>query len=425
MDKELLKHILLEQHQIHNPIDTISRELKTRIHRYEKTPFILIISGIRRSGKSTLLHQIRSDLDNGFYVNFDDERFIDFSIQDFHLLHELLIELFGDRDIFFFDEIQNIRGWERFVRRLQDSGKKIYVTGSNASMLSKELGTHLTGRHISFPLYPFSFKEFLKFKQQPYGSLDRLTTREKSILKRYFNEYITKGGFPEYLQTEKKEYLESLYENIIYRDIITRYKLPNEKPLLETAYYASSNLGKEISFNSIRKLTGLSSATTIHDYFKYLENSYLLFLVPKYSPSLKKQIYQAKKVYIIDTGLANIIGFRPSTDQGRMLENIVFLQLKRNDHEIYYHKDKHECDFIIRDGMRISQAIQVTTILHETSRQREIQGLLEALEHYKLKEGLILTTDQEELVQIDQKKILIKPIWKWLLEDSRSQKEHE
>jgi len=416
MDREKLKQLLLEQSQIKIPQDTIPRELQTYISEFRDTPFIVIISGIRRSGKSTLLHQTRSEYENNnYYVNFDDERFVDFTVDDFQTLYEILIELFGDKNIFFFDEIQNIKIWERFVRRLHESGKKIYVTGSNASMLSRELGTHLTGRNVSFSIYPFSFKEFLQLKKYSYGSLNRLTTKQKSMLKRYFNEYLEKGGFPEYLQTEKKEYLKSLYENILYRDIITRYHLPQEKPIKEVVFYSASNIGKEISYNNLRKLANLSSATTIREYFEYLENSYLAFLIPRYNPSLKKQIYYNKKIYFIDTAMAKILGFRASDDLERMLENIVFLQLKRKNKEIYFHKNKYECDFIIRKGTRISEAIQVTYRFDE-NKVREINGLLEALRTYKLKEGLLLTSEIEDEIVEGKRKIIIKPIWKWLLE---------
>jgi len=416
MDRENLKQILIEQHRTKNLTHLIPRELLTTIKGFQKTPFIIIISGIRRSGKSTLLHQMKTDfLHESYYVNFDDERFLNFTVEDFQALHETLIELFGNKNTFLFDEIQNIPGWERFVRRLQDTGKKIIVTGSNASMLSRELGTHLTGRNIPFSLYPFSFNEYLLFKNHAPKSRTTLTTEQKSMLKKLFNDYLQKGGFPEYLQTEKEEYLKAVYENILYRDIITRYNLSNEKTIKEVVSYAVSNIGKEISFNNLRKLTGLTSATTIREYFEYLENSYLTFLIPRYSPSLKKQIYSNKKVYFIDTAMAKILGFRTSDDLERMLENIVFLHLKQNNKEIYFHKEKYECDFVIKKGNTIVEALQVTSNLQE-NKDRELNGLLEALQTYKLKQGLILTTDQEGEIIENKKKIILKPVWKWLLE---------
>jgi predicted AAA+ superfamily ATPase len=364
------------------------------------------------------MNEIRKDhLHESYFVNFDDERFFDFTIEDFQTMQELLIELYGEREIYFFDEIQNIRGWERFVRRLHDNGKKVYVTGSNASMLSREMGTHLTGRHLSYSLYPYSFKEFLRFKKYELPIPEVLTTVEKSTLKRHFNEYIEAGGIPEFVKNRDELYVKTLYENIIYRDIIARYNLKDEKALKTTAYFAASNIAKEISYNNVRKLTGLSSATTIKEYFEYLENSYLAYLLPRFSTSLKTQVYSNKKVYFIDTAIAKMLGFRTSEDYGRILENMVFMELKRRKFEIYYHRENKECDFVIRDGYNIAEAIQVTKSLENTdTRKREIEGLFDALETYNLSEGLILTDDTEDKMEIDGKKITVKPIWKWMLE---------
>ena len=414
MNKEQLRDILLLQNEkITTDEFLIERELLKKITEFENTPFVIIISGVRRCGKSTLLKQIRPD--DSYYINFDDERFVSFSVDDFQQMYEMLIELFGERKKFFFDEIQNIKGWERFVRRLHNQNNKIYVTGSNASMLSKELGTHLTGRHIALELFPFSFGEYLLFKNYELKELDRLTSIEKSKIRNIFLEFLDKGGFPEYLRTGKTEYLKNLYENILYRDIIVRHNLRSEKPLKITTHFAASNVGKELSFNSIKNLTGLTSATTIKEYFQYLENSYLMFLLPMYSDSLKKQIYNNKKVYCIDSKLAETVGFRFSQDRGRMLENAVFLQLKRQCKEMYYHRGKKECDLVVKEGNAIVAAIQVTWSLNDENRKREIGGLMDALNSYDLDEGLILTFDREDEFKKDGKRIIIMPVWKWLL----------
>jgi hypothetical protein len=418
MDKEKLKILLKEQNDhIKEVEDLVKRELLDEI-KGRKSDLITIVAGLRRVGKSTLMNEIRKDhLHESYFVNFDDERFFDFTIEDFQTMQELLIELYGEREIYFFDEIQNIRGWERFVRRLHDNGKKVYVTGSNASMLSREMGTHLTGRHLSYSLYPYSFKEFLRFKKYELPIPEVLTTVEKSTLKRHFNEYIEAGGIPEFVKNRDELYVKTLYENIIYRDIIARYNLKDEKALKTTAYFAASNIAKEISYNNVRKLTGLSSATTIKEYFEYLENSYLAYLLPRFSTSLKTQVYSNKKVYFIDTAIAKMLGFRTSEDYGRILENMVFMELKRRKFEIYYHRENKECDFVIRDGYNIAEAIQVTKSLENTdTRKREIEGLFDALETYNLSEGLILTDDTEDKMEIDGKKITVKPIWKWMLE---------
>ncbi len=184
MKNEQLKDILLLQNKSKPTESFVNRDLLSELNKFKNTSFVKIISGIRRSGKSTVLQQIRSD--NDYYVNFDDERFFDFTVNDFQRMYELLVELFGRKKTFLFDEIQNISGWERFVRRLHNDGLNVFVTGSNASMLSRELGTHLTGRNISFELFPFSFNEFLIYKGREISNLTHLTSIEKSEIKKIF-----------------------------------------------------------------------------------------------------------------------------------------------------------------------------------------------------------------------------------------------
>ncbi|MCK5357132.1 MAG: ATP-binding protein, partial [Elusimicrobiales bacterium] len=396
MEKTILKEIVLDQKNKKMPVDFVRRDIELKVKK-DKGDHIVIISGIRRCGKSTLLNSIRQERkESDYFLDFDDERLIDFSVNDFQLLYEVFLELFGEQRVFYFDEIQNISGWERFIRRLHNNGNKVYITGSNASMLSRELGTHLTGRFIETCLYPFSFTEFLKFKKFEYNHNLHLNTQEKIKLKRMFNEYLRLGGFPSYIKTEDNDYLKSLYESIIYRDIIVRYKLPQEKPLKEVVHYCASNIAKEISFNSLKDIAGIKSSTSIKEYFEYLENSFFVFLLNRFDYSLKKQIYFNKKVYFCDMAMANNIGFHFSEDFGRVLENIVFLQLQRQGKEIYFHKSKVECDFLVKEKNRIIMAIQVSRSLkNKETRDREIFGLIDAIKQYKLKSGLILTEDEE------------------------------
>ncbi len=332
-------------------------------------------------------------------------------------MYESFIELLGEKNIFYFDEIQNIDGWERFVRRLHDEKKKVFVTGSNASMLSRELGTRLTGRYLEINLYPFSFLEFLKFKNLKINENDFYLTESKIKLKKHFEEYLTNGGLPEYLKTQNRDYLKLLYDNILYRDVMVRNKLTNEKPLKELVYVVANNISEEISFNSLKKALNLGSSTTVKEYFDYFENSFLIFIVPKFDYSLKKQIYSGKKVYIIDTGLAVSLGFRTSKDLGRLLENLVFIELKRRKKEVYYYSDKKECDFVIKEGLKIIEAIQVCYELNSENREREINGLLEAMNKFKLKKGIILTHDQSEEIIDDDKIIKAVPVFRWLITD--------
>ncbi len=410
-----LKTVILDQNIINLEPNLIRREKFDILDKWHREPNIIIISGLRRSGKSTLLFQ-QKDIHDGYYLNFDDERLVSFCIEDFQIMDELFHELFGDKNVYYFDEIQNITGWERFVRRLHDAGKKIYITGSNARLLSKELGTHLTGRYLQCNLFPFSFKEFLLLKNIEYKKEDFFTTQGKANLKRALNSYFTLGGIPEYLKTENKEYIKTLYESIIYRDVLVRYNISNEKTMKELMLFVLSNIGKLISYNSLKNILKLKNPTTVKEYFNFLENSYLVSLISKFSYSLKENIYANKKVYMIDNGFPTILGFRFSDDKGRLLENLVLIELKRRNKEIYYYQEKHECDFIVLEGLKINQAIQVCYELSDENKTREYNGLLEAIKSFKLSEGMLLTHDQEGDIIIDNKKVIIKPVWKWLLE---------
>ena len=221
-------------------------------------------------------------------------------------------------------------------------------------------------------------------------------------------------------KTKHSEYLHSLYQNILYRDVIVRHNIRNHQALKELVYYLASNIGKECSFNSLTKTLGLSSVTSVSDYCKFLEDSFLCFFINRYDPSLKKQFQSPKKVYFIDQALAITVGFRFSEDIGRLLENIVFLELKRRGHILYYYHGKKECDFLIKKGRYITDAIQVCVSLDDPKTQkREIEGLMEAMQQHQLTSGIILTSDtlseQTEMVGTKTFKIRILPIWYWLL----------
>lgn len=419
MDSRILKELITEQKKDFEKKEKfVERTILKEIKQYIKLPHVVIISGLRRSGKSTLLKEIKHTYyknEDIYYFNFEDERLINFTLNDFNLLYEIFMEVIGKSNIFFLDEIQVVDGWEAFVRRMYEKGFKFFITGSNSSMLSREMGTKLTGRSISIELYPFSFKECLSYKNINTNK-DLFLTEDRAIIKKEFNKYLEKGGLPEYRIYNNDKTLIDLYENILYKDVIVRYNLTDEKSLKELTHFIFSNYGKEISYNNLKSMLNLGSVNTVKNYIDHLENSFLIFTIPKYNESLKKQIYAKKKVYVIDTGLINLISFKFSKNSGRILENIVFLELKRRNKEIFYHKEKSECDFVIKDKLKIIQAIQVTQNLDESNKNREIEGTLEALKKYKLKKGLILTYNQDEEINIDNKKIIVKPVWKWLLE---------
>lgn len=424
MHRTMLREIVLEQDKSRKEINLgIKRLALNKISKQIKLPHTVVISGIRRTGKSTLLNQIiTSFYEKGvYYFNFEDERLVDFCVSDFNSLYESFLELYGERKVFFFDEIQNVPKWEVFVRRMQDKGAKFFITGSNASLLSKELGTKLTGRCISMELYPFSFHEFLAFKGYKLKINALSYTAERAAIKKYFSEYLRYGGMPEYLKYKDETLLKRIYEDILYRDIVARYDIKQIKTLRKLGLYFLSNIGSPFSYNNLKKTLGVGSMNTIKSYSNFLENSYLVFFISKFSYSLKQQLMAHKKVYCVDNGLAESIAFQFSKNKGKFLENLVFLELKRKYPEIYYYKTSNnlEVDFLIKSGRKDIALIQVSDNLdNEKTRQREINSLSRAMDELKLKKGLILTEDMDEEIKTNGKIILVQPIYKYLLESA-------
>ena len=240
MHKDLIKTVIADQdYYFEQAKDSIKREFSGNFCNSQD---IVIITGIRRCGKSTLLQQIRAtQTEKDYYINFDDERLVSFKVEDFQMLLELFYELFGEQKTFYFDEIQNVEQWERFVRRLHDTGNKVYITGSNARMLSRELGTHLTGRYLSYELYPFSFKEFILCKNPDLLGKNYYKTNVKAEFLALFHEYFNNGGFPNFVKTGDELALKTLFENILYRDIMVRNNITNEKEIKELVSYLAGN----------------------------------------------------------------------------------------------------------------------------------------------------------------------------------------
>ena len=416
--KDLLKQIILEQQEIlHAPN-------KRYVQRYIadewlQTSEILIISGIRRCGKSVLMQQMRDRLvEKDFFFNFDDERLANFKLDDFQKLQECFVELFGEQHTYYFDEIQNIEGWERFVRRLYNAGNKIIITGSNARMLSRELGTHLTGRYIQVEIYPFSFQEYLAMNEIPVNAKTLYTTTGRATMVKSFVKYMECGGFPKFLQDGSVSYLTSLYESIIYRDILTRNGLTNEKEMLELMFYLASNATKRVTYSSLGKVVGIQHPDTIKNYLEYIQQTYLISQLFRYDPSVKKQMMSPKKIYFVDNAIIKRIGFNATENNGVFLENLVFIELKRRGWDVYYYADKKECDFIVRKGLHISDAYQVTLKMDSPqTREREIAGVREAMQAYSLSKGYILTFEGKETINFDDGTIVeVVPVWEWILQ---------
>jgi predicted AAA+ superfamily ATPase len=400
MLKDVLKSIILSQQEWNIPeAKEIPREQFDRFNSLP--PFSYILTGVRRSGKSTLLRQVMRYHGSKNYFNFEDSRTAGFEVGDFRILEELFTELFGSHTISFFDEIQNVPEWERYVRDAIDRKKTVVITGSNARLLSRELGTKLTGRHLDFEVYPFSYREFLTYLKLNPGA-DSYTL------------FLKNGGIPGYLDFGKGEMLSTLVSDILVRDIFSRYNLRNHESYRKIVQFLLSNTGKEISFNNIKNSFEIGSASSVMDFLNYLIDAYLIFLVPRFDTSLKVQARNPRKVYVIDQGLANFSSVSGSPDQGRLLENAVFLDMKRSGKEIWYFKGRKECDFITRSDKNIYSAVQVSWKVGEQNEKREIEGLLEAMNYLDLPEGNIFTLDQQDKFKKDGKTIHIIPAWKWM-----------
>jgi uncharacterized protein len=348
----------------------------------EITSHALIISGIRRCGKSTLLHQwLKNERKGAFYLNFEDPRLVELELNDFTRLDQIITE--QKIKALFFDEIQVIEEWERYVRQKLDEGFQIVITGSNASLLSSELGTKLTGRHITKELFPFSWKEFCEFQS--------LELSEASLKK-----YMEAGGFPEYVKTKNDDILHQLFEDILLRDIAVRYGVRDVKTLQQLALYLISNVGNLVTGNKLKSLFGIGATSTVMEYFSHLEQTWLLHFIPKFSYSLRKQSINPRKVYAIDTGLINVNSKSFSGDGGRILENLVFLNLRRSFKEICYFSEKGECDFVVSENSEPKILLQVCYELTPDNLDRELNGLYEALDFFNLDKGFIVTLSQSD-----------------------------
>ena len=400
IQKDFLKEMIRQQEiNLHAKEEGMIRDSLCTLPDIDN--YALIVSGVRRCGKSTLLHQLlKKKHTESLYINFDDPRLYDFEISDFQKLDQLITEA-GNR-VLMFDEIQIIKGWERYVRQKLDENFKVFVTGSNASLLSKELGTSLTGRHITSELFPFSFKEFCRFKD--------IEPNEHAT-----KEYMQLGGFPEYLKNPIEEILANLLDDILIRDIAVRYGIKDIRGLKRLTVFLLSNIGNLTSANKLREPAGINSTTTILEYLSHLEQSYLVSLVPMFDYSLKKQTINPKKIYAIDMGLVTSNVNRIKGDEGHKLENMVYNTLRLRYKDIYYHRRDNECDFITLEKGAITQAIQVCMELNADNQSREFDGLIDALKFYKLTEGYIITLNQEDVFQIENLKIKVIPYHKWQL----------
>lgn len=386
-----------------------------------QTKEVVDIVGPRRSGKSSvikLLIQKLKSKGNSLYINFEDPFFLQHSkptvIEE--LIQAYTAYFSSSVSYVFFDEIQNITSWEKAIRKLRDSGQyKIFITGSSSKLLSSEFASLLTGRHISYQLLPLSFSEYLTFRNVPLPDKTQILL-QSAILQKHFEEYLNIGGFPAIVLSNNQELLKQYFTDIVQKDIVGRYEVRQPLILEKMAAYLISNGAKIISLSSLQKLYGISYelASTYTDYFK---DAFLLFDTTQFSYSLKTQQKALKKIYPVDVGIANAVSFRFSEESGRMLETLVFIELKRRKQEAYYYKTSKgkEVDFLVKEE-KTKQLIQVAwDMVDVKTKQREISSLLEAMEEQRLNNGLVLTFNTKDHINADKKHIAIRPAYEWLL----------
>ncbi len=421
MDKEILRLVIADQRKIieerFKNKDIIIRNSSKDISL--KHPTALVILGVRRCGKSTLSQQLLIGSKFG-YINFDDERLLGVTEKDLNVILQIFYELYGtDLDNIILDEIQLVPGWEPFVSRLRDT-KKVIVIGSSSKLLSGELSTRLTGRHLDLLLFPFSFSEFLFYKK--WAIPKAFSTTDKAKVVGLLDEYISSGGFPERF-TLGRQIVRNIYTDILTKDVVIRHKIKHIDDLRQVARFLVSNSAKEFTYSSLRDITKAKNVITLSNWVRYLEEAYLLFKVERFSYKLKQTILAPKKIYCVDNGIISEVSPEPTKNKGRLMENVAAIELiKKSKNEagfdLFYWKDHkgREVDFVVKKGRNVEQLIQVTyASSSEAIEKREIDSLISASEELGCKDLLVLTLDYEGNLTAGAKKISCIPLWKWLL----------
>ncbi len=422
--KQLLKQIIRDFHLNEN-FDVKPRNIQPPID----TKKIITLIGVRRCGKTSIFYHMINQLIEKIektkilFLNFEDERF-ELNSDELDLILQAYMELYPSYKLsecyFFFDEIQNIPNWEKFIRRMYDTiSKNIFITGSNSKLLSSEIATSLRGRTLNFEIFPLSFKEYLSFKDI---EVDFYSSKSLAFIKNAQESFLKNGSFPETLFLEEiyaNKTLQEYFNVLLYKDLAERYNITNTVALKFFLKRIISSSTKQISINKIfneLKSSGIKiGKNTLYEFLEYVQNIYLALTLQKYDNSLINKELGEKKIYSIDIGLNNATEFRFSDDIGKSLENAVFLELKRKEFDIYYYRtSKSECDFLIFDKNTISDVIQVTfDMSDENTKSREIKGLIEACKNFDLKSGTIINFDSEDELIENGIKIKIIPFYKW------------
>ena len=394
----------------------VQREGLQNARKNMKNNLIKVIVGPRRAGKSVFAIQMLEGWDFA-YLNFDDERLLD--ISDYDDLLKAIRQVYGETKCILFDEIQNLQNWELFLNRLHRKGFNLVITGSNSRLLSRELATHLTGRYIQFQIFPFSFSEFLRARNFVIDETLDMKERQGMILN-LLNEYLDKGGYPEVLikNIDPKSYITTLVESILFKDIVKRYNVRYAKKLHDLGLYLITNHSNEFSYTRLKKALEFKSVHTVENYTDYLNEAFLIFNTERFSHKVKEQMKSPRKVYAYDTGVINAVKFKTAPDTGRLIENMVAIELLRKGKEFYYYKtrDGKEVDFTVKEGLKVSQLMQVChDIDDDKTKKREINALVKVADETGCDNLRVLTWDYEARESFGEREIHYLPLWKWLI----------
>ncbi len=411
-------------------VDSQERIFKGIVKREFNIPLdsnkIVSLIGIRRCGKTTIMFDLIDRLrrtiskDRIFYINFEDDRLFPINLEDLDDLIEAYYELYPqnrDKKVYvFLDEVQNIKNWELFVRRVYDTlNVQIFITGSSSKLLSSEIATSLRGRTLTYEIFPFSFKEYLNYKNI---EINLYSSKSISYIKNAFNSYLKEGGFVETFDKPKdiqRKILKDYMDLIIYKDLVDRYSIKNQALLKHLIKYVFVNMGTLISFNKLyneyKSLGFKVSKDTLYDYMEYLQDAYVAFTSPIFRNSVKEEQRNPKKIWVIDNGFKTLFSASLSDDYSKLYENLAFLHLRRKEQDIYYYKDKQEVDLYSKNTL-----VNVSFNINEQKTfKREVDALIEGMKYFNLKKSYLLTQDREEIIKIENKEIFITPMWKWLL----------
>ena len=418
----MIKNIILQQFEERNFLlnrDYIERIAVSLKAEYLSTKLIKLITGPRRAGKSVMSLQLLKN-ENFAYLNFDDDLLL--KQFDENAVFQSLNEVYPGYRYLLLDEIQNLPNWELWVNKLYRRGGNLIITGSNAKLLSHEMATSLTGRYVQIEVFPFSFAEVLSFHKINPGVIN-INPQEKGTILNHLSNYLLHGGFPEILLNPSiiKNYLSSLFDSVLLKDIMRRYKIRNTQQFYDLSNYLLANYTNLYSFNQLKSGLNFKSVSTVQKFIGYLSEPYLFMSLSRYNVKVKEQQKSARKFYIIDNGFINARSFEISPNFGRLLENLVFTELLRRHYNpgldlFYYHtRNNREIDFICRRGHNTEQLIQVCyDISDPKTLRREISALVEASDELNCKKMLLITWDKEEVIEQKGCTIKLMPAWRWL-----------